>query len=414
MFGWLRAPRSNPARLRAVVVLALLGLGLATYFLSASLLRASRRHTVQQALDVRDYADANTRLAHLLRSAPDDREWLLLAARAARLAGDFPLANRHLDRLYDLGGDRRAGTLERALLTCQAGDLTSVENLLLAHLAEQPADSEIILETLTEAYLKARRLPEARECLKRWLQRQPDNVQALLWQGQAREWWGDLDEAINSYRQAARIDPANPRARRLLALALIRSDRAPEGVELLEALGHDDGDVELQLALARGRRCLGQTAEAQRLLEKVLAREPNNADALTEQGKLALQNGKPDLAESPLRRAIAASPFDREANYTYYLCLRQLAHDEEADKVLQKVEQIRTDLQRVSELRRQVIVRPRDPSLRCEVGLIFLRNGQPSEGLRWLHSALQLDPNNVQAKHALALAQKQLPKEERR
>ena len=65
---------------------------------------------------------------------------------------------------------------------------------------------------------------------------------------------------------------------------------------------------------------------------------------------------------------------------------------------LETVQRIRADMQRVSELRRKVAASPREASLRCEVGLIFLRNGQAREGLRWLHSALQLDPGHAEAR----------------
>src|SRR5262249_39951961 len=137
-------------------------------------------------------------------------------------------------------------------------------------------------------------------------------------------------------------------------------------------------------------------------LDEVLAAQPKNAEALAERGKLALQTGRAAEAEDPLRQALALAPYDRETNYTWYLCLRQLGRADEAARALETVQRIRADMQRVSELRRQVAASPRDASLRCQVGLIFLRTGQTREGLRWLHSALQLDPAHAEARQALA------------
>jgi Flp pilus assembly protein TadD len=122
---------------------------------------------------------------------------------------------------------------------------------------------------------------------------------------------------------------------------------------------------------------------------------------LGERGKLALQTGRAGDAVGPLQQALALAPHDRETNYTWYLCLRRLGRDDEAARALGAVRRINADLQRVSELRRRIAASPRDASLRCEVGLIFLRNGQTREGLRWLESALQIDPDHAEARQAL-------------
>jgi tetratricopeptide (TPR) repeat protein len=277
-----------------------------------------------------------------------------------------------------------------------------VEGYLLSRLRGEPPEADLIFEALAQGYLKTHRLPEALHCLDRWLEHQPDNVQALLWRGQVLERWNDLEEAVASYRQAVAVDPGHEKARRLLALALVRSDRATEAVERLELLRQQCADTEVLLGLARGRRSLGQVDEARGLLDEVLATQPQNAEALSERGKLALQTGRAAEAEDWLRQALALAPYDRETNYTYYLCLRQQGREEEAARALEAVERIRADLQRVSELRQRIAASPRDAALRCEIGVIFLRNGQAREGLRWLQSALQLDPGHAEARQALA------------
>jgi tetratricopeptide (TPR) repeat protein len=402
MNGWPRTLVHWAVRRRIVLLVLIVGIGLAGYLGQQALVRSWQRRAVLRALACRDFSEARSRLERCLRSSTDDAEWLLLAARAARGEGDFAEANRHLERCQRVGGNARAIGLERAMIVCQAGDPTGVEKYLHSRLAEEPPETELILEALAQGYLKTRRLPEALECLERWLQRQPDHVQALLWRGQVLEWWNDLEEALRSYRKAVVLDPNHEKARRLLALALVRSDLAEEALTHLETLRQTSDDPEILLGQARGRRCLGQVEEARRLLDLVLTAQPNNAEALTEQGKLGLQTGKPEQAEQALKQALTVAPFDREANYTYYLCLRQLGREDEAGRRLEKVEQIRADLQRVSELRRKIAASPRDPSLRCEVGVLFLRNGQTSEGIRWLQSALQLAPDHAESRRVLA------------
>jgi Tfp pilus assembly protein PilF len=43
---------------------------------------------------------------------------------------------------------------------------------------------------------------------------------------------------------------------------------------------------------------------------------------------------------------------------------------------------------------RAIHAAPSDPAPRHEAGVILFRNGQEQEGLRWLASALQQDPNH--------------------
>lgn len=44
---------------------------------------------------------------------------------------------------------------------------------------------------------------------------------------------------------------------------------------------------------------------------------------------------------------------------------------------------------------------PTDPALHCTLGQILWRGGQREEGIRWLQSALQLDPRYAPARQAL-------------
>jgi len=63
--------------------------------------------------------------------------------------------------------------------------------------------------------------------------------------------------------------------------------------------------------------------------------------------------------------------------------------------------QLDADLARLNAVRNEVLKRPDDAALRCEGGVLFLRNGEREEGLRWLQLALRLDPNYEPARAAL-------------
>jgi uncharacterized protein HemY len=64
---------------------------------------------------------------------------------------------------------------------------------------------------------------------------------------------------------------------------------------------------------------------------------------------------------------------------------------------------VETDRARLAEIAAQKMTRtPNDPNLHYELGVIYLRNGKPESGLRWLYSALRLDPAHQSSHQALS------------
>ena len=117
---------------------------------------------------------------------------------------------------------------------------------------------------------------------------------------------------------------------------------------------------------------------------------------------MALETKDWDTSEKLLREAVAQDPHDLQINYNLYLCLERLGKKEQAQEYLTKINEIKADLKRVSDLVHDVMVKPHDPSLRHEVGMIFLRIGSTEEGLRWLGTALKEDPGYRPTHQALA------------
>jgi Tfp pilus assembly protein PilF len=387
--------------LPALALLVLTGVGV--YVAGWNLWAGYHFQAAQRALERPDFARARAHLALCLEFWPRSAETHFLAAQAARRAGAFQDAEQHLSRCQKLGWPREAVELEQALARAQRGDLDSVEGYLLSGLGKDAPETVLILEALAQGYLRTYRLPEALDCLDRWLKHQPDNVQALLWRGEVKERRKDSAEAVASYRRAVELAPGDDRARLHLAEALTRSDRAEEAVEHFERLRQRQaGNPAVLLGLARCRRSMGKTEEARQLLEGVVASHPRHVEAVEELGKLLLQSGQPDEAEGWLRRAVQLAPYERDANFNLYQCLVQRGRREEAGHYLARAEKIDADFQRLSELTRKVAAEPRDPALRQEAGAILLRNGQEQEGLRWLASALQEDPKHRPTHQTLA------------
>jgi tetratricopeptide (TPR) repeat protein len=362
-------------------------------------LRAARQ-------DVQHYHNPQA-ISHLqicLSTWPSDPDVLLLAAQAARRARSYSEAEGLLKKYQEVRGLDDAGTFEQLLLSAERRvDQVAVQ---CWHYVEQghPGES-LILEALTRGYLRQYRLPDARRCLDYWLKTDPDNAQAHCLEGLFHldyEHAGPAAEA--SYRRALELDPEHDEARTGLAVHLIDQKQYPEAAEHLERLRRSQPDnLSVPVGLAECYDAMGDRAEAVRLVDGVLARQPQHPPALALRGRLAVEEGQYVQAEAWLREALQYNPMDHRARYSLVLCLQNNGKDEEAQREQHDLQQREDDLVRFNEIvTKELLERPLDPALHCTLGQLLLRGGQREEGIRWLQSALRLDPQYAPASQALA------------
>lgn len=355
----------------------------------------------EQALAARDDARARALLARYLAHRPGDARAHLLAARAARRLREYYDAYEQLRLCREAGGDAEAVEVETALLAVERGEEPSPA---LRQRAE--ADDELALsalEVLIQHDIDTYRLRQALQGLTRYLRARPDDLPARLARGYVRERFLYFGDALEDYRAAVAAHPDSERARRKLAETLLIAGTPAEALEQYQWLAERRPEQpEVRLGLARCLRLLGRAEEALRILEALLAAAPENAEALWERGQLELDRDRPADAEAWLRRAAGAGPHDRRIAYSLHRCLVALGRTEEAEQVNARVARIDADLRRLDRICQEVMGRPDDPALRCEGGLLFLRNGERQEGVRWLRLALRYDPNCRKARDALA------------
>ncbi len=329
----------------------------------------------------------------------------LLAARIARLRGDYSGAEDFLSRCGQPGAMSDQAQLEWLLLRCQRGEVDELAPGLLALVDGHHPDSVAILEALASVYMRQTRYLEALRCLDRCAELDPDSVRALDWRGWVSNQLDRRAQAVSDYERVLELQPGRWSVRLRLAEILVESSRHPEALPHLERLHAEQPDnPDVLVNLARCRIVQSRTDEARALLDAALAAHPDHFDALLYRGKLEHDTENYAEAERWLRKALERKPRDTEARYALFLCLQaQPDRHGDARQEWQRLEHDRKLQGRLVRLLRTELDQGRnDPNLAAEAGELFLEVGEDQKGLYWLNRALAIDPRNAASHRALA------------
>ena len=129
--------------------------------------------------------------------------------------------------------------------------------------------------------------------------------------GDAMRHTGDLQDAIDAYRQALKLDPLSSRALRRLAVALGSAGQFEEAQAVLsKAIEREPDNEILWYEQAQLESRSGSTEKAVASLQKALQLKPDFADARNNLGSILAQSGDRSGAESAFRAALAINPYD--------------------------------------------------------------------------------------------------------
>jgi predicted Zn-dependent protease len=318
------------------------------------------------ALDRREFQGAVDLLGPHLEKNPNDKGAFLLLAQAARRANDFNRA-RLLHGEYEMRfGATPELEREARFLRAQLGNATELARVFAEFVtkpgvADAPLGAEAYIEgkfrvvaplgagradpVTEEAALAAveAAAPDLTRAIELWLGARPttaDQVQGRLWRAR-------LDFALNKHadgvaalRDALARAPDHYEARYQLAQAVAQSN--PDAAiahfeQLQQARPTDTG---LRFALATAYRSVGRAADARKLLDAMLARDPNDLSALVELGHVELDAGKPAAAEGLLKKAHDRAPNIAETNLALARCMQLAGKPDEAAKYRARYDEI--------------------------------------------------------------------------
>jgi len=190
--------------------------------------------------------EALASLDQVLERSPDEREARLMAAALLEDLDRTPEARLHLERLARLAPSDREVLFRLGVLDERSGDI---------------AGSIGWFEQLLRAY--------------------PDDALALNYLGYLLADRGlDLEKAVAYTSRAVSLDGKNPAFLDSYGWALFRSGRNADAIpHLEEAARLAPGETEIGIHLAKAYRESGRVGEARKILDQILAREPNERRA---------------------------------------------------------------------------------------------------------------------------------------
>jgi tetratricopeptide (TPR) repeat protein len=207
---------------------------------------------------------------------PDDDEALLYAANLAS-ARDPRLALKHYGRFLENNPDSREAIARMAELHQRAGDLVSAEQAWRGLLEMDPSDfsARLALAQLYEIQKDTAAAVAAYEAC-RFLD--PENPGVLLRLGEHHLRQGNVTEAEESFRRAAKILPGDPTVNFWLALAAEERKDWPEAARRMEAAAKRGPEPGVFLRLSYYHGQAGRPRQALDALKRLHRLDPSNPD----------------------------------------------------------------------------------------------------------------------------------------
>jgi Tfp pilus assembly protein PilF len=330
-------------------------------------------------------------------------EAALASARLARRANDLDDFALQLKRAQYLGIDEERSNREYYLAMAQSGQMRLVGEKLNQLIDTAGGDEPQICEAYALGYMKQRDFRSALTLLEAWTKDFAADARPQALMGLIYAELQSNEQAEKAYRAALQLDPQNVRAALGLGNLLLELKRPEEAIPYLRlAVPDSQMAAEAAVGLASALQSLSGNEEAMTVLRSALEKQPQDdalqgalADALNKQGKYV-------EAERLLADDIKAGTKRRELRYFYAIALRGLGRIDEATEHFAYAAEANQVISDANRRIPEVGQRPGDVELRYGIGAAHLQYGNIEDGLSWLNSALEIDPQHLPSHRALA------------
>ncbi len=342
---------------------------------------------IAHAAEAFDRAAAESLAA--LGMAPNDES---IAVQAARYASLSSAGRASAVTLLETFLERQPRSIEARYalgrLLAQSGRSNDGRTQLELALKQEP-DNPAILFTLAQLSAQSGQPAAAQAYLRRYVELpadiQRDNAPALLFLGQLAEEAKRFDEAIAWY---SRVESGEQAIVALMrhAILLGRLKRIDEARALLREANATSARERSRLVSAEAQilREAGRYADAFKVIDDALARQPDEPDLLYDHAMAAEKINRLDVLETSLRKLIGARPDHAHAYNAlgYTLADRGLRLDE-AQSLIEKALQLAPD----------------DAQILDSMGWVLFRRGDLEGAIRYLRKAYESNPEVDIAAH---------------
>jgi tetratricopeptide (TPR) repeat protein len=257
--------------------------------------------------------DAQQRLESMVQDNPTSSDALQALALTELKLGDQQDAVQHLERALAVAPQELRIAVALAQAKLQQKDTKSAEQIL-KHASESAPQSAQAAGILGEFYVSQNRAAEAEPQYLRALEIDPSYAPVLFDLVMLQAGTGRKAEAERNLKRLAGL--SDKRFEHFYAVFLFRENRRDEALREFQRLAKEDPeDRSARTRLIVVYRALNREADADRVLEGALRKNPKDLDALLQRAEISLAAKKYAQAESDLNRVIALSPTSAEPRY---------------------------------------------------------------------------------------------------
>ena len=408
----------------------------------------AERHELERATQLNPgFAVAHNQLGILEMQRGQTGEAEAAFKKAIASDPQYAEAQNNLGVLYNREGkDSDAATLYRqaiandpkytkayvnlGLLLAQHGQVAQGEQQLRTAIQMNPNDPGAYT-ALGMIQGKTGRPAEAVESFRKALSFESNSADAHLNLGIALVDQYDRTNGFKEFLEAARLDPRSPAVHYNLGRFYFETAKYEDArKELEEALRLEPNDAPALYFLALAAKQDNDLDRSTQLFEKVIALQPGNPDAQFLLGQNLEHLGKTPEAVVHWKLALQADPNYSQALYNLARALRK-SHDPEAQQyqdrydTLQKNQQVSDRVQQLGNFALEASNAqnwpqafaqiqealelcgecPEAAHLHKNLGMMYVRTGRLNQAQKELQTALQLNPEDSDAKQGLAAIQ---------
>ena len=257
--------------------------------------------------------EAQERLQKLIHETPNDADALHALAFAELKLDEPEAAIQNLGRAMVLAPQNLTLAVSMADAKLKEKDTKGAEEVLKKASQDSPKSAEAAF-FLGRFYGSQNRWPEAEQQFNRALSLDHQNADALYNLAALQNRTGRKQEAEQNFKRLSGLPGKTFKP--IHATFLFEEGRRDEAIREFEALAKaDPDDRDARTRLIAAYRAVQRPADAEKVLEAALKRNPKDSDALLQRGEMFVAAGDYGRAETDLNQVIRLSPDSAQAHY---------------------------------------------------------------------------------------------------